>query len=118
MTFIKGDQRPLGAGRRPGSKNKRTVELEKAVAATGKTPLQVLLDSMNHYLEVGNLDKAVLCAKDAAPYVHPKITSISVGGQLGAPPIETREVSNVELARRIAFIFNQAAREQVANGGD
>jgi hypothetical protein len=116
MTFIKGDQRPRGAGRRPGSRNRRSVELEKAVAETGKTPLQVLLDTMRHYLEVGDRDKAAIFAKDAAPYVHPKITSISVGGQPGASPIETKNVTNVELARRIAFILGQAAREQADQG--
>jgi hypothetical protein len=44
------------------------------------------------------------------------MSSIAIGGQAGAPPIETRDVSMVELARRIAFIFNEAAREQ-ANAG-
>jgi hypothetical protein len=40
------------------------------------------------------------------------MAAVEVGGKPGAPPIETREVSNVELARRIAFILGQAAREQ------
>jgi hypothetical protein len=116
MTFVKGAKKPPGSGRRAGSKNRKTVELEWTAALTGKTPLKVLLDAMNHYLDVGNLDKAVLCAKDAAPYIHSRMASVSVGGQPGAPPIETREVSNVELARRIAFILGQAAREQADQG--
>jgi hypothetical protein len=33
-------------------------------------------------------------------------------------PIETRELTMVELARRIAFVLGTAAREQVANGDD
>jgi hypothetical protein len=41
------------------------VELEKAVAETGKTPLQVLLDTMRHYLEVGDRDKAAISSSPA-----------------------------------------------------
>jgi hypothetical protein len=71
---------------------------------------------MRFSLEAGDLDRAAALAKDAAPYVHPRMASVSVGGQAGAPPIETREVSHVELARRIAFILGQAAREQADQG--
>ena len=39
------------------------------------------------------------------------MASIAVGGKPGAP-IETKDVTNTELARRIAFILGQAAREQ------
>jgi hypothetical protein len=114
MPFKRGDKRPPGAGRRRGSRNKRNLEIERRVAATGKTPLEVMLEAMRSYYEAGDIDKAVAFAKDAAPYVHPRMASIDVGGKPGAPPIETKDVSNVELARRIAFIFGQAAREQAA----
>jgi hypothetical protein len=94
------------------------LEIERAVAATGKTPLEVMLEEMRFYYEAGNLDKAVAFAKDAAPY--PRMASVEIGGKPGAPPIETKDVSSVELARRIAFIFGQAAREQAeaSIGGD
>jgi hypothetical protein len=111
MPFPKG-VKPPGSGRKPGSKNKRTLELEWNVALTGKTPLEAMLEAMRFYQEKGDLDKAAAFAKDAAPYVHPRMAAIELGGKPGAPPIETREVSCVELARRIAFIFGQAAREQ------
>jgi hypothetical protein len=55
----------------------------------------------------------VAIAKDAAPYMHPRLNSVAVGGTPGSP-IETKDVSLPELARRLAFIFNQAAREQKA----
>jgi hypothetical protein len=67
---------------------------------------------MRSYYEAGDIDKAAAFAKDAAPYVHPRMAAIEVGGKEGAPPIEMREVSIVALARRIAFIFNQAARRR------
>jgi hypothetical protein len=70
MPFTKGDKRPPNAGRKPGSKNRRTLEIENKVAATGKTPLEVMLETMRFYLDAGNLDKACAFARDAAPYVH------------------------------------------------
>jgi hypothetical protein len=63
MTFIKGDKRPPGSGRKPGSRNKRNVEIERRVALTGKTPLEVMLEGMRFYLEAGDLDKAAAFAK-------------------------------------------------------
>jgi hypothetical protein len=120
MTFIKGAKKPPGSGRRPGSKNKRSLQIERAVALTGKTPLEVMLEGMRFYFEAGDLDRAAAFAKDAAPYIHPRMAAIEVGGKPGALPIETKDVSSVELARRIAFIFGQAAREQAeaSIGGD
>jgi hypothetical protein len=118
MPFKKGDKRPPNAGRKPGSRNRRTVELEWTAALTGKTPLKIMLATMHHYEALGEFDKAAAVARDAAPYIHPRMASIAVGGQPGGHPIETREVSNVELARRIAFIFGQAAREQAEEGGN
>jgi hypothetical protein len=49
-----------------------------------------------------------------APLVRQPAAAADV--TLGAPPIETRDVSMVDLARRIAFIFNEAAREVKAGG--
>jgi hypothetical protein len=117
MPFQKGLKKLPGAGRRPGSRNKRTNEIEKQVALTGKTPLEVMLEAMRSHYEAGNLDKAAAFAKDAAPYVHPRIANIEVSGNPDAP-IEIRDMTNAELARRIAFILGQAAREKAANGGD
>jgi hypothetical protein len=45
--------------------------------------------------------------------MHPRLTSVDVGGRSGSP-VETKDVTNTELARRIAFIFREAAREKAA----
>jgi hypothetical protein len=82
----------LGAGRRPGVPNKATVDRQNEVAATGATPLQVLIDTMRyHYREAQekkrdkdhdrrevatSLQAACVAAEKAAPYVHPKLASI------------------------------------------
>jgi hypothetical protein len=82
----------IGAGRRPGSLNKVTVYREKQVAATGVTPIEVLLKTMRyHYAEATgkmkdknhdrkevslNLEAACRAAKACADYVHPKLASV------------------------------------------
>jgi hypothetical protein len=111
MPFKKGDKKPPTSGRKLGSRNKRPLEIARNVALTGRTTLEVMLDAMRRYWDAGNLDKAAAIAKDAAPYVHARMASVDVGGKQGAP-IETKDVSMPELARRIAFILGQAAREK------
>jgi hypothetical protein len=92
------------------------LEIERRVASTGRTPLEAMLEAMRFYYEKGNIDKAAAFAKDAAPYVHPRMAASKLAANLARLPIETREVSSVELARRIAFILGQAAREQADQG--
>jgi hypothetical protein len=48
-----------------------------------------MMEAMRHYLDLGNRDRAVSIAKDAAPYMHPRLTAVAHGGQEGAPPIKT-----------------------------
>jgi hypothetical protein len=109
MAMPKGGARK-GAGRPKGGKTKRTREIAQKLALTGLTPLEVMLKAMRLNWEAGNRDKAAAIAKDAAPYMHPPLTSVDVGGKPGGAP--TKEVSNAELARRIVFILGQAAREK------
>jgi hypothetical protein len=86
-----GGRRP-GQGRPKGTKNDRTKAIAVELCLTGVTPLEVMIDAMRHYLDLGNRDKAVAIAKDAAPYMHPRLASIAHGGQEGAPPIKTESV--------------------------
>ena len=57
-----------------------------------------MLQAMRLYWEAGNHDKAAVIAKDAAPYMHPRLTSVDVGGKQGAP-IETKDVTTSENLR-------------------
>jgi hypothetical protein len=93
-----------------GAANKRSKEIADKAALDGITPLEVLLNAMRHFDKAGDLEKAAFFAKDAAPYMHPRLTSVDVGGKPGSP-VETKDVTMSELARRIAFIFREAARE-------
>jgi hypothetical protein len=71
-------------GRRRGSKNKRTVEREKALAtikASGADPLAFFADLLKN--EDAPLELRFQAAKELAPYVHPRLQSIeSRSGQM------------------------------------
>jgi hypothetical protein len=112
---MRGGLRP-GGGRPKGAKTERTRAIAEQVAFTGETPLEVMLEGMRHYQAIGDRDKASAIAKDAAPYMHPRLNSVNVGGIPGSP-VETKDASLPELARRIAFILGQAARESRGHEG-
>jgi hypothetical protein len=86
-----------GAGRKPGAATKRTREIADKAAATGMTPLEVMLDTMTELVERAHEVKrqgaaatddvlrlmigAANVAKDAAPYMHPRLTSVELKEQ-------------------------------------
>jgi hypothetical protein len=101
MPHLKGT--PKTGGRKKGTPNKATAERQAAVAASGKTPLSIMLE--NARLADGEAqrltavlfgpdapqgeeavalmsemwkfrDAAQRYAKEAAPYVHPKLAAI------------------------------------------
>ena len=91
----RGGRRP-GAGRKPGSANKQTREIAEKAMAEGITPLDVQLQTMRALWAEANagdtfdVDKAMQAcgvAKDAAPYIHPRLSSIeaALGGEGGGP---------------------------------
>ena len=68
-----------GAGRPPGSKNQRSAEIAQAAVEAGITPIEVMLTAMRDLWAVGTPEakrEAATIAKDAAPYVHPRLASI------------------------------------------
>ena len=68
-----------GAGRPIGSKNKRSAEVARNAAHAGMTPIEVMLTAMRELWEEGTSEakrEAARIAKDAAPYVHPRLASI------------------------------------------
>ena len=87
----------MGAGRKPGSKNKRTiskVELGPARAhrqAVEELPLDVLVAAMRDKAQPIELR---LAAAKAAPYYHAKVST--------GPPKASFEMTDVELETAIA----------------
>jgi hypothetical protein len=81
---------PKTGGRQKGSLNKTTAAMrqvsDRALAA-GITPMELMLDNMRYFYgqalvadtEVAHIELRTLaqaCAKDVAPYVHPKLATI------------------------------------------
>lgn len=65
-----------GAGRKPGAANKRTKAAVAKAEQEGLTPLEVMLQAMREAHEKGGAEAAFPFAKDAAPYLHAKLSSI------------------------------------------
>lgn len=74
-----------GAGRKAGSRNKRTQQAMDEAARGGILPLDVMLQAMRERFEAGDFKEAAAIAKDAAPYVHPRLASVQHAGDDGGP---------------------------------
>lgn len=74
-----------GAGRPPGAVQTKTRAVAIKLGLNGLTPLEVMVKAMRYYADQGDLDKAASFAKDAAPYMHPRLASVEHGGQDGKP---------------------------------
>ena len=70
-------------GRKKGVPNKATLARQEAVAASGLTPLDFLLDTMRD--EGQELGTRLDAAKAAAQYVHPKLQPVD--GKTGSSAI-------------------------------
>jgi hypothetical protein len=70
-----------GAGRKPGSLNKKCKELAEKLLLEGETPLEHMLGVMRS----PDVDQKlrVEVAKAAAPYIHPRLSAIEHAGDDG-----------------------------------
>lgn len=103
-----GGKRP-GAGRKPGVPNKASITRQESVKATGETPLDYMLRIMRDNLL--DYELRFEAAKAAAPYVHPKLSAVEHTGKDGGP-IETKEMTDNELARSIAFTLTKGLQQK------
>jgi hypothetical protein len=69
-------------GRPPGTLNKRTQAIADAVAATGLTPLEVIIEAMNMARNAGEMKDAATYANMAAPYIHPRLSAVTATTQM------------------------------------
>jgi hypothetical protein len=95
-----------GAGRKRGAPNKKTAAVQEEVSASGETPLAYMLRVMRN--SNSGPKRRDDMAKAAAPYVHAKLASVEHTGKDGGA-IEVK-VSDLELARRMAFLLHKGAR--------
>ncbi len=93
----------IGCGLPKGAKTVRKKEYAKQAALTARAPLEVMLEAMRCYQEEGNLERAAAVAKDAAPYMHPRLHAVA--GSDGVPVVPVDEQSLATIARKVALAF-------------
>src|SRR5690349_20682424 len=95
-------------GRKKGTPNKATASREAAIAQSGLTPLDFMLNIMRGEAPA-NADAAQKiaweamrfeAAKAAAPYVHPKLSSIEHSGSVSHPFADVPDEQLVESMNR------------------
>ena len=104
-----------GAGRRKGSRNKRTGELQARIRASGIDPLAFLIALMRN--GKAPLEMRFEAARSAAPYVHPKLSAIEHGADGGAVQVEVKQVSDIEAARLIGRLLTKVGASHNADSG-
>src|SRR3954454_20980958 len=99
-------------GRQKGTPNKITAKREAEIAASGLTPLDYMLGIVRAETPPG-LDASVAIAREtlrfeaakaAAPYCHPRLQAVTLGGD-PENPIKVETMSELEAARRLAFLL-------------
>src|SRR5207302_8270258 len=88
-----------GAGRKRGTvtaKTRRRQEVALRALEQGTTPLEVILEAMREAYRQQGAAAAVPYAKEAAPYVHPRLSAVdaNIDGvirQYAAQPIPVEE---------------------------
>lgn len=107
-TSTKGGAR-AGSGRKKGSPNKKTAEVQKAVAESGTTPLEYMLQVMRNPLaeEHQRLD----AAKSAAPYVHAKLSSIEMNAK-----VDLSDVTDDSIEGKLADLIGKAGIAGLTGG--
>jgi len=124
---VKG--RKTGGGSRKGRPNKATAAKAAAVAASGLTPLDYMLEVMRSpcppellaAVEAGEIGLDVVkalsgwhamrmdAAKGAAPYVHPKLAQVEHTGA-GGGPVEHAFSSDRDFLRWAVFLMEEKLR--------
>jgi hypothetical protein len=74
-----------GAGRPKGARNRVKVEAFRAAAATGELPVEYLLRIMRD--PDAGWQRQDAAAAAAAPYLHPKLSSIEHSGEIARPTV-------------------------------
>lgn len=122
--MARGGKRP-GAGRKKNAPNKATALRQARIAASGITPLDVMIQDMRFHYDLyqeamANRDLATAktelkeardAAKDAAPYTHPRLAAVEHMGK-GGGPIEYSDAKE-----RLAHLLARHAPGTEADGG-
>lgn len=106
-----GGKRP-GSGRKRGGVNQKTREIAERAIAQGITPLEVMLAAMRTHYDAKRFDEAASIAKDAAPYMHPRLNSTQIKAE-----VETESTHVVEFVVTTREQADQAIAALAAASG-
>jgi hypothetical protein len=68
---------------------------------------------VRHYQAIGDRKRAIEVAKDAAPYMHPRLHAVAGAGGVPTSPADGGQ-SLAAIARKVALAFYLTAREDKA----
>jgi hypothetical protein len=94
---------PKTGGRKKGTPNRATAAKAAAIAASGLTPLDFMLEVMRD--PGNNLETRLTAARSAAPFVHPKLACVELSGNDGGPLELRHQITDEERAEALAEIF-------------
>ena len=95
---------PKTGGRKEGTPNKATATREAEIRAAGVTPLEFMLGVMRD--DGKTVELRLEAAAKAAPYVHPRLSSVALGNKDGEP----FQISVEDRAREIAERHERSRR--------
>lgn len=73
-----------GAGRKKSATTRKTREIADQLAESGEvTPLEMMLEAARRHYKAKRWDEAAAIAKDCAPYIHPRLSSVALNGAVG-----------------------------------
>ena len=75
-----------GAGRKPGSPNRRTVEVLEGALANGQTPVEYMLAILRD--ETADTADRRWAAEKAAPYIHPRPAPLQRAVTIDLPDLD------------------------------
>lgn len=80
--MARGGARP-GAGRPRGRRSDKTLKRLEAIDTSGLSPLEYMLSVLKD--EKQPMPIRLDAAKAAAPYMHPRLANVELGGKDGGP---------------------------------
>jgi len=118
MTPARNPGRPKGTpktgGRKKGTPNKRTGELQARIRASGLTPLDFMIAIMRN--PKAELELRFEAARAAAPYVHARLTAVEhTGENSGAVQVEVKHYTDIEACRLIGRLLTTTAAKQASH---
>ena len=116
MAWPKGKPRPPGAGRKAGTPNKRTLEVERIIEEENADPIRYMARVCSG-IEEPNVAR-FMAAKELAQYVAPKRKAVEHSGNIDSE-VQWTTLSGASIAKSAAkFVGKDGQRANQEDSGD